>query len=154
MREKFGIMKEKQAGICQGGEKLMNLLLIGVLVALCTLFFFEMKHSLHRSSVTNELINEYAGELTGPKRQELIARIYAYCARDRKLKKIINKYQATEEDFMKAYKKLFREADMVKGRRYVPISSFFYVYTLEHILAHPEEDSRKLAMKCLNFFHF
>ncbi|WP_185753788.1 hypothetical protein [Selenomonas sp. AB3002] len=55
---------------------------------------------------------------------------------------------------MKAYKKLLREADMVKGRRYVPISSFFYVYTLEHILAHPEEEGRKLAMKCLNFFHF
>jgi hypothetical protein len=113
-----------------------------------------MKHSLKRSSVTNELINEYAGELTGPKRQELIAKVYDYCARDRKLKKIIKKYQATEADFMQAYKKLLREADFVKGRRYVPISSFFYVYTLEHILAHPEEDSKKLAMKCLNFFHF
>ncbi|WP_029546283.1 MULTISPECIES: hypothetical protein [unclassified Selenomonas] len=133
---------------------MMNVLLVGVLVALCTLFVFEMKRSLERSSLTNELINEYAGEIPGPKRQELIARIYAYCARDRKLKKIIKKYQATEEDFMKAYKKLLREADMVKGRRYVPISSFFYVYTLEHILAHPEEEGRKLAMKCLNFFHF
>ena len=132
----------------------MNLLLLIVLLSLSTLFVFEMKHSLKRSSVTNELINEYAGELTGPKRQELIAKVYDYCARDRKLKKIIKKYQATEADFMQAYKKLLREADFVKGRRYVPISSFFYVYTLEHILAHPEEDSRKLAMKCLNFFHF
>jgi len=154
MSKKFGIILNKQAEICQGGEKPMNLLMIGVLAALCTLFIFEMKHSLHRSSVTNELINEYAGEIPGPRRQELIGRIYAYCASDRKLKKIVEKYQATEEDFMKAYKKLLREADMVKGRRYVPISSFFYVYTLEHILAHPEEDSRKLAMKCLNFFHF
>ena len=132
----------------------MNLLLLIVLLSLSTLFVFEMKHSLKRSSVTNELINEYAGELTGPKRQELIAKVYDYCARDRKLKKIIKKYQATEADFMLAYKKLLREADFVKGRRYVPISSFFYVYTLEHILAHPEEDSKKLAMKCLNFFHF
>jgi hypothetical protein len=132
----------------------MNLLLLIVLLSLSTLFVFEMKHSLKRSSVTNELINEYAGELTGPKRQELIAKVYDYCARDRKLKKIIKKYQATEADFMQAYKKLLREADFVKGRRYVPISSFFYVYTLEHILAHPEEDSKKLAMKCLNFFHF
>ncbi len=132
----------------------MNLVWLVVLLLLSTLFVFEMKHSLNRSSVTNKLINEYAGELTGPRRQELIAKVYDYCARDRKLKKIIKKYQATEEDFMKAYKKLFREADIVKGRRYVPISSFFYVYTLEHILAHPEEDGRKLAMKCLNFFHF
>ena len=132
----------------------MNLLLLIVLLSLSTLFVFEMKHSLKRSSVTNELINEYAGELTGPKRQELIAKVYDYCARDRKPKKIIKKYQATEADFMQAYKKLLREADFVKGRRYVPISSFFYVYTLEHILAHPEEDSKKLAMKCLNFFHF
>ena len=132
----------------------MKMLIVGVLLALCTLFILEMKHSLKRSSVTNELINEYAGELTGPKRQELIAKVYDYCARDRKLKKIIKKYQATEADFMQAYKKLLREADFVKGRRYVPISSFFYVYTLEHILAHPEEDSKKLAMKCLNFFHF
>ena len=132
----------------------MNYVMLLVLLLLSTLFIFEMKHSLKRSSVTNELIKEYAGEIPGPRRQELIARIYDYCARDRKLKKIIKKYQATEEDFMKAYKKLLREADIVKGRRYVPISSFFYVYTLEHILAHPEEDGRKLAMKCLNFFHF
>ena len=132
----------------------MNLLLLIVLLSLSTLFVFELTHSWQRSSVTNELINEYAGELTGPKRQELIAKVYDYCARDRKLKKIIKKYQATEADFMQAYKKLLREADFVKGRRYVPISSFFYVYTLEHILAHPEEDSKKLAMKCLNFFHF
>ncbi len=132
----------------------MNFIVCLVLLLLSVVFIWEMKHSLNRSSITNALINEYAGELNGPKRKELIAKIYDYCARDRKLKKIIKKYQATEEDFMKAYKKLFQEADMVKGRRYVPISSFFYVYTLEHILAHPEEDSRKLAMKCLNFFHF
>ncbi len=132
----------------------MNIIVCFVLLLLSIVFIWEMKHSLNRSSITNTLINEYAGELNGPKRKELIAKIYDYCARDRKLKKLIKKYQATEEDFMKAYKKLFQEADMVKGRRYVPISSFFYVYTLEHILAHPEEDSRKLAMKCLNFFHF
>ena len=132
----------------------MKLLIVGVLLALCTLFILEMKHSLKRSSVTNDLINKYAGELSGPERKELVAKVYEYCIQDWKLKKIVKKYQATEEDFMKAYKKLFHEADMVKGRRYVPISSFFYVYTLEHILAHPEEDSRKLAMKCLNFFHF
>ena len=132
----------------------MNFIVCLVLLLLSVVFIWEMKHSLNRSSITNALINEYAGELNGPKRKELIAKIYDYCARDRKLKKIIKKYQATEEDFMKAYKKLFQEADMVKGRRYVPISSFFYVYTLEHILAHPEEDSRKLAMKRLNFFHF
>ncbi len=71
----------------------MNLLLVIVLLLLSTLFVFEMKHSLNRSSVTNKLINEYAGELTGPKRQELIAKVYDYCARDRKLKKIIKKYQ-------------------------------------------------------------
>ena len=132
----------------------MNMALVFVLLLLSTLFIFEMKRSLERSSMTNRLIKRYAGEIPGPERKELIGLIYDYCARDRKLKKIIKKYQATEEDFMKAYKKLLREADMVKGRRYVPISSFFYVYTLEYILAHPEEEGRKLAMKCLNFFHF
>ena len=81
-------------------RRFMNLVLLCVLFLLSTLFIFEMKHSLKRSSVTNELINEYAGELTGPKRQELIAKVYDYCARDRKLKKIIKKYQATEEDFI------------------------------------------------------
>ncbi|WP_051650464.1 hypothetical protein [Selenomonas sp. AB3002] len=44
---------------------MMNVLLVGVLVALCTLFVFEMKRSLERSSLTNELINEYAGEIPG-----------------------------------------------------------------------------------------
>lgn len=131
----------------------MNLLLYLALGLLSILFILEMKRSLNRSSLTNELIREYAGELTGPKRKELMGRIYSFCAGDRKLRKIIGKHQATEEDFLRIYKKLLREADMVKGRRYVPISSFFYVYTLDYLLAHPEEEGRKLAMKCMNFFH-
>ena len=132
----------------------MSYFLLLVLVIFIIYFAWEMKRSLHRSSVTNELVQRYAEKsLSTEEQRELIAAIYAYCASDWKLKRIIRRYGATEEDFLKIYGRLRVWGNIRKRRRYVPISSFFYVYTLEYLLKHPEEDEKKMALKCLKFFH-
>lgn len=132
----------------------MSYLWLLVLLIFIAYFCWEMKRSLHRSSVANELVQKYAESDPGAEEQrELIAAIYAYCAEDRKLRRIVGKYGATEEDFLKLYKRLRVWGDIRKRRRYVPISSFFYVYTLEYLLKHPEADEKEMALKCLNFFH-
>ena len=129
-------------------------ILLLLLVLLLAVFIWEMRRSLKRSSVTNRLIGQYLKADTVAVQRELIAKIYAYCLNDFKLRRIIHRYQASEEDFFHLYKKLKQEADFKKRRRYVPISAFFYVYTLEYILKHRDFAAKKLAMKCMNFFHF
>lgn len=131
----------------------MSYLYLLVLVTLVILFVWEMKRSLRRSAVTNELINKYADKPTTAEQHEMISAIYAYCLADWKLKRVVRKYGATEEDFHLLYRKLCRWGDFRKGRRYVPISSFFFVYTLEYLLKHPDADEKEMAKKCMNFFH-
>lgn len=132
----------------------MSYLWLLLLAVFVIYFVWEMKRSLHRSSVANELVQKYADSNPGAEEQrELIAAIYAYCREDWKLRRIVRKYGAVEEDFLKLYRRLRVWGDIRKRRRYVPISSFFYVYTLDYLLKHPEEDEKKMAIKCMNFFH-
>ena len=128
--------------------------LIGIcFLALCLVFAFEMRHSMRRSARTNELIGQYAGTLAAPRRAELLDAIYRYTMEDWKLRRVMKKNGATMEDLEQLYRKLMTWGDFQKGRRYVPISSFFYVYTLDYLLKHRDEDAKKLTMKCMNFFH-
>lgn len=121
-----------------------------VLIVLLGVFGLEMYHSLRRSSVVNRLIRTYSDDVHSP---ELLPEIYAYCQSDWKLRRIMKKYEATPEDFQKIYHKLLIWGNFRKGRRFVPISSFFYVYTLEYLLQHKNGDAKQLTMKCMNFFH-
>lgn len=131
----------------------MTIFLSSCFVALCFVFVFEMRHSMRRSAKMNELIQRYSGTLPAPRRTELLADIYAYCMADFKLRRVMKKNHATAEDLEELYRKLMIWGDFRKGRRYVPISSFFYVYTLGYLLRHKDEDGKKLTMKCMNFFH-
>lgn len=121
-----------------------------IVIVLCLLFFFEMHHSLHRSSETNRLIEKYIHDLQN---KELIEEIYQYCQSDFKLRRIMKNYQITQADLGKLYQKLLLWGNFRKGRRFVPISSFFYVYTLEYLIKNKNEDAKKLTMRCMNFFH-
>ena len=132
---------------------MMTVLLILLLGALCAVFALEMRHSLRRSAEANRLIQQYAGTLAAPRRAALIEAIYRYCESDWKLCRVIKKYDAKQEDFERLHRKLMEWGDFQKGRRYVPISSFFYVYTLSYLLKHQEDDAKKLTMKCMNYFN-
>ena len=128
----------------------MSKIYLIILFLLAVLFLFEMRHSLRRSSETNRLITKYIDDRQN---KELIGEIYRYCLSDFKLRRIMKKYQISPGDIEALYQKLLIWGNFRKGRRFVPISSFFYVYTLEYLIKNKNEDAKKLTMRCMNFFH-
>ena len=120
------------------------------LAALILVFWWSMRRSLRRSTVTNRLITEYMDKLQDP---ALIDEIFTYCQQDWRLRRIMKKYEARQEDFKIIYDKLLLWGNFKKGRRFVPISSFFFTTSLEYLLKNQEGDPKKLTMKMMNFFH-
>lgn len=123
------------------------LLLIAIL---SLIFLLEMRHSLRRSNINSRLIDKYRDDLQNP---QLIADIYSCCQQDYKLRRVIKKYQLTQDDIEKLYQKLLLWGNFHKGRRFVPITSFLYVGSLEYLCKHKNDDAKALTMKCMNFFH-
>ena len=121
-----------------------------IIVMLTILFIIEMRRSLKRSSVTNQLIHDYIDNLEDT---TLIDKIYLYCITDRRLKRIMKRHAASKEDLHAIYQKLLIWGNFKKGRRFVPISSFFFTTTLEYLLKHQNDDAKKITMRMMNFFH-
>jgi len=65
----------------------------------------------------------------------------------------MQKYGGTKEDIKFFYKKLMTWGNIKKGHRFIPITSFFYAYTLEYLFSHKNDDDKKVTMRMLNFFH-
>ena len=127
------------------------LVLIYVLLgALVALFLFEQARQLYKLNTVNNLIRTYEHDVENPK---LIDEMYDFCLKDRKLKKVMAKHNPTKEDFDKLYHKLLIYGNFRKFRRFVPISSFFAVYSLEYMLTHKDMDAFQLTKKMMNFFH-
>ncbi|MBR2216168.1 MAG: hypothetical protein IJ849_10505 [Selenomonadaceae bacterium] len=124
-------------------------ILLLLLLALILLFVTEMIHSMKRSRVTGRLIKTYFEDSENPK---VIDEIYAYCSDDYKLRRLVKKYAVSREDIEKIYQKLLLWGNFKKDRRFVPISSFFYVYSFEYLVKHKNEDAKDLTVKMMNFF--
>lgn len=126
------------------------MLIYGALGVLAVLFLMEITRQLQKLNKVNALIRTYEHDVENPK---LIDEMYAYCQQDRKLKKVMAKYNPTREDFDRLYHKLLIWGNFRKFRRFVPISSFFSVYPLEFMLSHQDMDAYDLTKKMMNFFH-
>ncbi len=122
----------------------------GLLAVLVGLFLFEQARQLRKLNKVNELIRTYEHDVENPK---LIEEMYSFCLKDRKLKKVMAKHNPTPEDFDKLYHKLLIWTNFRKYRRFVPISSFFAVYTLDYMLSHKDMDALDLSKKMCNFFN-
>ncbi len=122
---------------------LLMLLLIGI-------FLWEMRHSMRRSSESVRLIEAYIDDLDNPR---LIEEIHSYCKSDFKLRRIMKKHSATEADLAFIYRKLLIWGNFRKYNRFIPITSFFYAYSLNYLLSHKEDDPKSLTQKMMNFFH-
>lgn len=125
---------------------ILSLLLIGLFV----LMGYELWRQLKKSNTVRRLIDTYEHDTENPK---LIEEMYDFCSKDRKLKKIVQKYNATPEDFDMLYHKLLIIGNFRKINRFVPISSFFAVYTLDYLLSHQDEDYFKMTKRMMNFFN-
>ena len=127
-----------------------NIILLLCLILLILLFILQMRRSLRRSTLVNALINEYIEHLDDP---ALIDAIYAHCTSDWRLRRIMKRFGGTRADIEMLFKKLLIWANFKKGRRFVPISSFFFAGSLAYLLRNKDAEPKKLAMRMMNFFH-
>ena len=122
-----------------------------IIVAALTIFFVvEIRRSLQRSKKTVELIDKYWQDKLNP---QLIDEMFEFAIKDRRLSRIVKKYNATQNDFAIIYQKLLTWADFRKYNRFIPITSFFYAGALDYLLSHKDDDAKTLTEKMLNYFH-
>ncbi len=121
-----------------------------LITILSIIFTLEMRHFLRRSNANSRLIEKYRDDLQN---KNLPAEIYDYCQQDYKLRRIARKYDLSIDDVEKIYQKLLIWGNFHKGRRFVPITAFLYVCTLEYLCQHKDGDAKEITMKCMNFLH-
>lgn len=129
----------------------MNIFLDILFVALVIYFVYAISRHLRLSKAAVGLINKYENDKNNP---QLIDDILAAINDDLILRKIFNRHKATKRDISKLHAKLMKWGDFRKYNRYVPITSFFNVRTLEYLLEHKNDDAKALTEKMMNHFHF
>ena len=122
-----------------------------VLVLLVALFIVEMRHNLKRDTAAFKLVEQYEKDLGNP---ALVDAIVAFIEQDWKLKRVWRRENGTKDDVRGLIKHLMLWGNMRKGRRFIPITSFFYVGSLEYLLQHKDGEPKQLAMKMMQIFHF
>ena len=129
----------------------MNILLDILFVALVAYFVFAIRRSMRMSSASVALIEKYENDKNNP---QLIEDIFAAINSDVLLSRILKRHNATTRDISRLHAKLMKWGDFRKYNRYVPITSFFNVHTLEYLLEHKNDDAKSLTQKMMNHFHF
>ena len=129
----------------------MNIFLDIMFVALVVYFIFAIRRSMRMSSASVALIEKYEHDKDNP---QLIEDIFAAISSDVLLRRILKSHNATTKDISRLHAKLMKWGDFRKYNRYVPITSFFNVHTLEYLLSHKNDDAKSLTQKMMNHFHF
>ena len=129
----------------------MNIFLDVLFVALVAYFVFAIRRSLRMSRASVALIEKYENDKHNP---QLIDDIIAAINDDALLSRILKQHNATRHDIDRLHSKLMKWGDFRKYNRYIPITSFFNVHTLEYLLEHKNDDAKSLAQKMMNHFHF
>lgn len=129
----------------------MNIFWNVLLVALVVYFVFAICRTLKMSKASVALIEKYENDKMNP---QLIEEIFAAISDDALLGRILKRHKATKRDISKLHAKLMKWGDFRKYNRYVPITSFFNVHTLEYLLEHKNDDAKSLTEKMMNHFHF
>ena len=128
----------------------MQYFFIIILVIATIVFIFGTRRAMRMSGKSVALIEKYENDKNNP---ALIQEIYDTLREDFRCKKILEKHNATTDDIKNLHKKLLKWGDFRKYNRYIPITSFFNVTTLEYLLTHKDDDSKSLTEKMMNHFH-
>ena len=129
----------------------MSIFLDIFLIALVIYFVFAIRRTLKMSRASVALIEKYENDKLNP---QLIEDIFAAISEDVLLSRILKRHKATPRDISRLHAKLMKWGDFRKYNRYVPITSFFNVHTLEYLLEHKNDDAKSLTEKMMNHFHF
>ncbi|MDY6268125.1 MAG: hypothetical protein SPL39_04020 [Selenomonadaceae bacterium] len=122
-----------------------------LLALLIALFVFETVHNLKRDSFAVKLVDQYEHDLGNP---ALVDEIVGFIEHDWKLKRVWRREHGTKDDVRRLIKHLMLWANVRKGHRFLPITSFFYVGALEYLLKNKDGEPKQLAMKMMKIFHF
>ncbi|MCR5833169.1 MAG: hypothetical protein K6G55_00730 [Selenomonadaceae bacterium] len=129
----------------------MNIFLTILLIALVAYFVYAIRRTLRISSISVGLIEKYENDKENP---QLVEEIFSAISSDELLKRILKRHQATKSDIARLHAKLLKWGDFRKYNRYIPITSFFNVTTLEYLLEHKNDHAKDLTQKMMNHFHF
>ncbi len=128
----------------------MNIISILLLLTVSIIFLLGIRRALMMSKISVGLIKKYEHDKNNP---ALIEEIFSIITKDFLLNRIVKKYSATENDIKLLHKKLLIWGDFRKYNRYIPITSFFNITTLEYLLKHKNDDAQSLTKKMMNHFH-
>ena len=128
----------------------MSIFLDIFLIALVIYFVFAIRRTLKMSRASVALIEKYENDKLNP---QLIEDIFAAISEDVLLSRILKRHKATPRDISRLHAKLMKWGDFRKYNRYVPITSFFNVHTLEYLLEHKNDDAKALTENMMNHFH-
>lgn len=128
----------------------MNVFFVFLLAIVTFIFIFGTCRALKMSKISVGLINKYEHDKNNP---ALIEEIFSAITKDILLNKIVNKNSAKKEDISLLHSKLIKWGDFRKYNRYIPITSFFNVTTLDYLLKHKNDDAQSLTKKMMNHFH-
>ena len=129
----------------------MQILFTLLLVAVTIIFIAGTYRAFRMSKKSVELIEKYADDKKNPR---LVEEIFTAINEDFFLRRIFLKHNAKLSDVAKLHEKLLIWGDFRKYNRYIPITSFFNVTTLEYLLTHKNDDAKSLTEKMMNHFHF
>ena len=122
-----------------------------LLALLIVVFLIETRHNLKRDSAAFRLVEQYEKDLGNP---ALVDAIVDFVENDWKLKRVWRREHGTKDDVRRLIKHLMLWANVRKGHRFLPITSFFYVGALEYLLKNKDGEPKQLAMKMMKIFHF
>ena len=121
-----------------------------LLLAITFIFFTGIRRALIMSRISVNLIEKYERDRNIA---HLIDEIFAAINHDFFLNRILKKNNATKADIKFLHSKLMIYGDFRKYNRYIPITSFFNIFTLNYLLKHKHDDAMSLAKKMMNHFH-
>ena len=129
----------------------MQILFTLLLVAVTIIFIAGTYRAFRMSKKSVALIEKYSDDKKNPR---LVEEIFSAINEDFFLRRILRKNNAKLSDLAALHKKLLKWGDFRKYNRYIPITSFFNVTTLEYLLTHKDDDAKSLTEKMMNHFHF
>ena len=135
---------------CEYWRFVMNIVFILFLIIITIIFFLGIRRALVISETSVHLINKYEHDKNN---SNLIDEIFSFITKDFLLNRVVRENFATKKDIEILHSKLMEWGDFRKYNRYIPITSFFNLTTLDYLLKHKNEDAQSLTKKMMNHFH-
>ena len=153
------IMQEKKEYEAEMQRELIQKFIIGGAVLIVIFIGAKKLGNSRRFQVVKDYF--YMLELTnksksnGNDEKAVVNELYAYCITREYLREIVEKHNASINDFEKIYKDLMTYCGAYKGKMFIPVSAFFFVGSLEYVLSHrikSRAEGDKVARVLTDFF--